>query len=145
MPVAMQGFDGVYRVGGVHAPVFRQVAAPDASQLKQLVEQIAARVGQVLERRGLIERDIEDAWLISVAEPGPLYDLIGHSITYWIAVGPRAGQMLFTLQAVYCQVRDAPPCGDEPGAAPNARVRQRDRQLRTSQWQAQDHRQHQAA
>jgi hypothetical protein len=42
----------VYRVGGVHSPVFRQVAAPDASQLKQRVEQIAARVGQVLERRG---------------------------------------------------------------------------------------------
>jgi hypothetical protein len=28
-----------------------------------LVEQIGAQVGQALERRGLIERDIENAWL----------------------------------------------------------------------------------
>jgi hypothetical protein len=44
------------------------------------------------------ERDIENAWLAAGAEPGPLDDLIGHSITYRIAVGPRAGQKLFTLQ-----------------------------------------------
>jgi len=62
--------------------------------------QIAARVGQVLERRGLVERDIENAWLTTGAEPGPLDDLIGQSITYRIAVGPRAGQKLFTLQTV---------------------------------------------
>jgi len=31
---------------------------------------------------------------------GPLDDLLGHSITYRIAVGPRAGQKLFTLQTV---------------------------------------------
>jgi hypothetical protein len=57
-------------------------------------------VGEVLERRGVIERDIEKAWLASDDEAGPLDDLIGHSITYRIAVGPRAGQKLFTLQTV---------------------------------------------
>ena len=36
---------------------------PGAHELQELVEQIAARVGQALERRGLIERDIENAWL----------------------------------------------------------------------------------
>jgi hypothetical protein len=30
----------------------------------------------VLERRGLIERDIENAWLAAGAEPGPLDDLM---------------------------------------------------------------------
>ena len=36
--------------------------------------------------RGLIERDIENAWLAAGAEPGPLDDLIGHSIwTHWIS------------------------------------------------------------
>jgi hypothetical protein len=70
-----------------------------------LVEQIAARVGQVLEKRGLIERDIENAWLAAGAEPGPLDDLIGHSITYRIAVGPRAGQKLFTLRWAQCKYR----------------------------------------
>jgi hypothetical protein len=33
------------------------VAGPDANELQGLVEQIAARVGRALEKRGLIERD----------------------------------------------------------------------------------------
>jgi len=37
--------DGVYLADGPGPPVFRHVAAPDANQLQQLVEQIAARVG----------------------------------------------------------------------------------------------------
>jgi hypothetical protein len=76
------------------------VVAPGANDLQELVEQIAARVGQVLERRGFIELEIENAWLSSGAEPGPLDDLLGHSITYRIAVGSRVGQKLFTLQTV---------------------------------------------
>jgi len=71
-----------------------------ANELQGLLEQIAARVGQVLVRRGLIGRDIENAGLAAGAEPVPLDDLIGHSITYRIAVGARAGQKLFTLQTV---------------------------------------------
>ena len=34
------------------------------------------------------------------AAGGPLDDLIGHSITYRVAVGPRAGQKVFSLQTV---------------------------------------------
>jgi hypothetical protein len=34
-------------------------AAPDANDLQGLVEQIAARIGRVLERRGLYELDGE--------------------------------------------------------------------------------------
>ena len=44
----------------------------------------------------LVERDKENAWLATQGAEGPLDDLIGHSITYRIAVGPRAGQKLFT-------------------------------------------------
>lgn len=40
-----------------------------------------------------------------VTEAGPLDDLLGHSITYRIAVGPRAGQKLFTLQTVPARLR----------------------------------------
>ena len=65
-----------------------------------LLEQIAGRIGRALERRGLVERDLENAWLAAETEAGPLDDLLGHSITYRIAVGPRAGQKLFTLQTV---------------------------------------------
>src|SRR5690606_37190397 len=38
-----------------------------------------------------------------------LDDLIGHSITYRIAVGPRAGQKVFTLQTVAAQSEEEPP------------------------------------
>jgi hypothetical protein len=93
--------DGVYRVDGTGAAVFRQSAAPSAPDLQALLERIALRIGQTLEKRGLIERDIENAWLAEDGEGGPLDDLLGHSITYCIAVGPRAGQKLFTLQAAY--------------------------------------------
>jgi hypothetical protein len=105
----------VYLTEGTNSPTFRHVAAPGANELQALVEQIAAGVGQVLERRGLIERDIENAWLAAGAEPGPLDDLIGHSVTYRIAVGPRAGQKLFTLQTVPPRLQGLE--GDPNGAA----------------------------
>jgi hypothetical protein len=91
-----------------------RVPAPGANELQRLVEQIAAGVGQVLERRGLIERDIENAWLAAGAEPGPLDDVLGHSMTYRIAVGPRAGQKVFTLQLL--PARPPEEAGDPSGA-----------------------------
>jgi hypothetical protein len=73
--------DGVYVNAGADPPEFRPVAAADANELQGLLEQIAARVGQVLEKRGLIERDIEGCArcggvlkiIASIEEP----DLIG--------------------------------------------------------------------
>jgi len=119
--------DGVYLTEGANSPTFRHVAAPGANELQALVEQIAAGVGQVLERRGLIERDIENSWLAAGAEPGPLDDLIGHSITYRIAVGPRAGQKLFTLQTVPPRLQglEGDPNGAARAATPEATVPRR--------------------
>ncbi len=93
--------DGVYLTDSADPPVFRPVPAPGTAELQALVQNIAERIGRLLERRGLIERDVENAWLSG--DPtlaGPLDDLIGHSTTYRIAVGPRAGQKVFTLQTV---------------------------------------------
>jgi hypothetical protein len=86
---------GAYQTVGAAASVFHPVPAPESSELQQLVAQIAARIGHALEGRGLVERDLEKAWLSADTEAGPLDDLLGHSITYPIAVGPRAGQKLF--------------------------------------------------
>jgi len=47
---------GVYVNEGASAPVFRPVAGPSAKDLQRLVEQIAACIACVLERRGLSER-----------------------------------------------------------------------------------------
>jgi len=62
--------DGVYRADGAAAPRFRPLSEPDAQDLQALIEQIALRIGRVLERRGLIERDIENAWLATDSEAG---------------------------------------------------------------------------
>ena len=96
--------------------MFRHLPAPTATELASLVEQIAERIGRALERRGLIERDIENAWLAGDGPSGSLDDLIGHCITYRIAVGPRAGQKLFTLQTLPAR-EDVDQRGDHRGAA----------------------------
>jgi hypothetical protein len=60
---------------------------------------------------------MENAWLAMQGEVGPLDDLIGHSITYRIAVGPRTGQKLFTLQRVAARAEEAEQQGDHRSAA----------------------------
>jgi hypothetical protein len=107
---------GAYQTVGAAAPVFHPVPAPESSELQQLVAQIAARIGHALEGRGLVERDLENAWLSADTEAGPVDDLLGHSITYRIAVGPRAGQKLFALQTV-------PPRPQGPEGEPNGAAR----------------------
>ncbi len=70
--------DGVYLPVAGAVPVFRHVPRPTRAELQVLVQQIAERIGRLLERRGIVERDIENAWLAGDGEPGPLDDLIGH-------------------------------------------------------------------
>jgi hypothetical protein len=58
----------------------------------------------------LLERDAENPCLCELAlDEEPMQELLAHSITYRIAVGPRAGRKLFTLQSL--------PAGDEASAA----------------------------
>jgi hypothetical protein len=94
--------DGVYvdRTNG-SSTRFRWVKASTSAELTQLTHTIAHRVGRFLERQGLLERDAENSYLSGDAvEAGPLDQLLGHSITYRIAVGPHAGRKVFTLQTM---------------------------------------------
>ncbi len=51
--------------------------------------------------QGVLVRDAEGSYLeLGPDAGGPLDDVIGHSITYRVAVGPRAGQKVFSLQTV---------------------------------------------
>ena len=93
--------DGVYATGTRQRPRFVPVAAPTVDDLKTLIERISLRVGRHLERRGLLVRDAENAYLDWDAEQASsLDDLAGHAITYRIAVGPNRGQKAFTLQTL---------------------------------------------
>ena len=92
--------DGVYidRPDGAR---FRWVKAPTTQELTQLAHTIAQRVGRFLERQGLLERDAENSYLAGDAvDEDPMAQLLGHSITYRIAVGPQAGRKVFTLQTL---------------------------------------------
>ena len=99
--------DGAYLVG-TEPPVFRRIEPPRQEELQALVERLAERIGRALERQGLLARDTENSYLeFGPNAGGPLEDLIGHSITYRVAMGPRAGQKVFSLQTV-------PARADEP-------------------------------
>jgi hypothetical protein len=96
--------DGVF-VESCGSPEFQGVAAPTTAELAALVEKIASRVGRHLERRGLVTRDAENAYLTedamgAVDDGDPMDALRGASITYRVAVGRRQGQKAFTLQTV---------------------------------------------
>ena len=69
-----------------------QVAGPTPAELNQLIEQISQRIARHLERRGLLVRDDENSYLEWDGETSPMDDVIGHSVTYRIAVGPHQGQ-----------------------------------------------------
>jgi len=93
--------DGVYveRSGGCVR--FRWVKAPTSAELTQLTDRIARRVGRFLERQGLLERDAQHSYLAGESvETDPMDQLLGHSITYRIAVGPQQGRQVFTLQTL---------------------------------------------
>jgi hypothetical protein len=102
----MLALDGAF-LSGTTPPVFRRIAAPSERELQALVEQIAERIGRALERDGLISRDCENTYLsFEPAEGAPLNDVIGHSITYRVAVGPRTGQKVFTLRSLAAERDD---------------------------------------
>jgi transposase len=89
--------------GGVGPPVFRHVPSPGTAELQVLVQRIAERIGRLLEKRGLIERDAENAWLSGDPErAGLLDDLIGYCITYRIAVG-MARELGWSDEVNQCQ------------------------------------------
>jgi hypothetical protein len=84
----------------------RCFGAPSAKELEALVGRIAERIGQALERKRLLVRDYEQSYLaFDPATGGPMDDLLGHSITCRVAMGPRAGQKVFRLQAVPAELR----------------------------------------
>jgi hypothetical protein len=101
--------DGAYLVD-TSPPMFRRIGAPSAAELGALLARIAERIGRALERTGWLVRDCETSYLaLDPASSGPMDDLIGHSIAYRVAMGPRAGQKAFSLQTV------PPQLGEEEG------------------------------
>ncbi len=118
--------DGVYVAGVSGVSRFRWVKAPSTDELRQLTHTIARRIGRCLERQGLLERDAENSYLTSdTVDEDPMNQLLGHSITYRIAVGPQAGRKVFTLQTLPASDPDddfTDPLGEVAGFSLHAGV-----------------------
>jgi len=83
--------DGLYVEHPDGSVRFPWVKAPTSAELTALAHAIARRVGRYLERQGPLERDVENSYLAGEAvEAVPMDQLLGGSITYRIAMGPRA-------------------------------------------------------
>ncbi|MGH7261640.1 MAG: transposase, partial [Nitrospiraceae bacterium] len=115
--------DGVYRTTeGV--PVFHAVRAPTGGELQALLSRIIRRLMKLLTRKGYL---IEEQGMTYLAEAGPeaaLTPLQAAACTYRIALGPRAGQKVLSLQTVPTQKPPLTPvrCVNEQGFSLHAEV-----------------------
>ncbi|MGH8581481.1 MAG: hypothetical protein ACREWG_01580 [Gammaproteobacteria bacterium] len=91
--------DGVYRTTeGV--PVFHAGRAPTGGELQALLSRIIRRLMKFLTRKGFL---IEEQGMSYLADTDPdraLGPLRAAACTYRIALGPRAGQKVLSLQTV---------------------------------------------
>ena len=96
--------DGVYIEDKYGSAVrFQWIKSPTSNELARLTHTIAKRIGRFLERQGLLERGVENSYLNATAiedEYDPMHQLHGASVTYRIALGPRRGRKVFTLQTI---------------------------------------------
>ena len=82
--------DGVYTKNTRGETSFHRTMAPSREELTRLVHRISERVAKYLERQGVLERDEENTYLqLDGIEEDPMHHLIGSSVSYRIAIGPR--------------------------------------------------------
>lgn len=91
--------DGVYAEDSRVKMCFHRVKAATQEELLRLTHTLSHRVARFLERRGLLERDLENSYLMfEQQEEDVMQQIYGHSVIYRIAVGPHQGRKVFTLQ-----------------------------------------------
>ena len=105
-------------------PVFHEVGAPTAEQLQTLLARIITRLMKFLTRKGFL---IEEQGMSYLADTDPdtaLGPLRAAACTYRIALGPRAGQKVLSLQTVPTREPPLTPvrCVDELGFSLHAEV-----------------------
>ncbi len=92
--------DGVY-VATDNRLRFKRVNAPDKVELDALVHTLSERVGRHLERECLLVRDLDSGYLaLEPDDDDGLAQVLGISITYRIALGPRQGHRAFAPQTL---------------------------------------------
>src|SRR5437870_9567713 len=89
--------DGVYRNS---TAVFHEVAAPTLEELQALLAKIITRIIRVLTKHGFLIEEQDRTYLAEADRESALLPLQAASCTYRIALEPRAGQKVLSLQSV---------------------------------------------
>ncbi len=100
--------DGVYRMAG-SVPVFQEARAPTVEELHALLAKIIARLMRLLTRQGVLIEEQGMSYLAGIEADQALTPLQAASCTYRIALGPRAGQKVLSLQTVSGRREPAAP------------------------------------
>ena len=80
---------------------FERCKAPSHSDLEAVVNTISQRIANYIEQAGLIQRDMDNAFLdLPMEDEDSLLHLQAASVSYRIAVGPDTGKKVFTLQTL---------------------------------------------
>ncbi len=115
--------DGVYRTTeGV--PVFHPAPTPTAGELQALLSRIIKRLLRLLTRKGYLNEEQGMTYLASPDPDSALAPLQAAACTYRIALGPRAGQKVLSLQTVPTQAVQPTPqrCVNAHGFSLHAEV-----------------------
>ena len=100
--------DGVY-LNRDGAPVFHEAAAPSTDELEAVLLKIIKRTMQLLTRLSALIEEPDRTYLAETATDGALRSLQAASCTYRIALGPRAGQKVLSLQSLPSAARPSAP------------------------------------
>ncbi len=116
--------DGVYETTG-EVPVFHPVRAPTAEQLQTLLHPIIKRIMKLLTRKGYLVEEQGITYMAENDADTAMTPLQSAACTYRIALGPRAGQKVLTLQSVPSfDAQDTQQrCANEQGFSLHADVR----------------------
>jgi hypothetical protein len=121
--------DGVYRCDADGRPSFVEAGEPTDDELHALLQTVIARLMKLLTRRGVLVEEMGQTYLAEPDDDGEeartLRPLQAAAITYRIAFGPRAGQMVLTLRGA--APREGTPrqplCAELDGFSLHAAVR----------------------
>jgi hypothetical protein len=117
--------DGVYRTTEGAQPVFQEARAPTTGELQGLLVKIIARIMRVLTCQGYLIEEQGMSYLADIDADNPLRPLQAASCTYRIALGPRAGQKVLSLQTISRRGEPSTPalCANAHGFSLHAAVR----------------------
>ena len=98
---------GTWRRRGV--PVFHEAAAPSTDELEAVLLKIIMRTMRLLTRLGALIEEPDRTYPAEIETDGALRSLQAASCTYRIALGPRAGQKVLSLQSLPSAARPSVP------------------------------------